>query len=126
MPVPGLSLLGLKCIRGFVSILRYINPTIIIILDILKNCDVKLCYLSNHSMVQLKLILNHFIPGLWKFNNSLLSIHGNMDFINKIIFKDKLKYAFPVYDLNYLTKTSNKIEITTDETFILETLFFHT
>ena len=31
MPVHGLSLLGLKRIRGFVSILRYINPTIIII-----------------------------------------------------------------------------------------------
>ena len=31
MPVPGLSLLGLKRIRGFVSILRSINPTIIII-----------------------------------------------------------------------------------------------
>ena len=31
MPVPGLSLHGLKRIRGFVSILRYINPTIIII-----------------------------------------------------------------------------------------------
>ena len=30
MPVPGLYLLGLKRIRGFVSILRYINPTIII------------------------------------------------------------------------------------------------
>ena len=32
MPVPGLSLLGLKRIRGFASILRYINPTIIIII----------------------------------------------------------------------------------------------
>ena len=31
MQVPGLSLLGPKRIRGFVSILRYINPTIIII-----------------------------------------------------------------------------------------------
>ena len=30
MPVPGLSLLGHKRVRGFVSILRYINPTIII------------------------------------------------------------------------------------------------
>ena len=29
MPVLGLSLLGLKHIRGFVSILRSINPTII-------------------------------------------------------------------------------------------------
>ena len=34
MPVPGLSLLGLKRIRGFASILRYINPTIIIIIII--------------------------------------------------------------------------------------------
>ena len=34
MPVPGLSLLGLKRIRGFVSILRYINPTIIIIIKV--------------------------------------------------------------------------------------------
>ena len=32
MPVTGLSLLGPKRIRGFVSILRYINPTIIIII----------------------------------------------------------------------------------------------
>ena len=32
MPVPELSLLGLKRIRGFVSILHYINPTIIIII----------------------------------------------------------------------------------------------
>ena len=32
MPVPGLSLLGLKRIRGFVSILHNINPTIIIII----------------------------------------------------------------------------------------------
>ena len=48
MPVPGLSLLGSKRIRGFVSILRYINPTIIIIkvnvLDVLRN--VKLVYLG--------------------------------------------------------------------------------
>ena len=33
MPVPGLSLLGLKRIRGFVSILHYLNPTIIIIIN---------------------------------------------------------------------------------------------
>ena len=34
MPVRGLSLLDLKRIRGFVSILRYINPTIIIIISL--------------------------------------------------------------------------------------------
>ena len=36
MPVPGLSLLGPERIRGLISILRYINPTIIII--IIKIC----------------------------------------------------------------------------------------
>ena len=34
MPVPGLSLLGLKCIRGFVSILCSINPTITIMEEV--------------------------------------------------------------------------------------------
>ena len=42
MPVPGLSLLGLNRIRGFVSILRYINPTIFIIklssIELLSQC----------------------------------------------------------------------------------------
>ena len=36
MSVPGLSLLGLKHIRGFISILRSINPTFIIIIMALK------------------------------------------------------------------------------------------
>ena len=39
MPVAGLSLLGLKRIRGFVSILRYINPTIIIIIISVKGIN---------------------------------------------------------------------------------------
>ena len=39
MPVPGLSLLGPKRVRGFVSILRYVNPTIIII--IIKYCKTR-------------------------------------------------------------------------------------
>ena len=43
MPVPGLSLLGLKRIRGLVSILRYINPTIIII--IIKMTPGYLCHI---------------------------------------------------------------------------------
>ena len=45
MPVPGLSLLGLKRIRGFVSILRYINPTIIIIICF------GLCQLLQYSII---------------------------------------------------------------------------
>ena len=41
MPVSGLSLLGHKRIRGLVSILRYINSTIIIIIIISSNDYIK-------------------------------------------------------------------------------------
>ena len=49
MSVLGLSLLGLKRIRGFVSILRSINPTIIIIIAIITNqagCSAEVLYLT--------------------------------------------------------------------------------
>ena len=49
MPVPALSLLGLKRIRGFVSILRYINPTIIIIIII---NPIELKHKLNYSFIE--------------------------------------------------------------------------
>ena len=56
MPVPGLSLLGLKRIRGFVSILRYINPTIIIIIKCImkKPCMGIICLYD-----EIQFILDH-------------------------------------------------------------------
>ena len=82
------------------------------ILDIVKTCDVKLSYRSNHSMIKLELILNSFISGkgIWKFNNSLLSSPDYLDLINKVINEEKLKYALPVYDLSYLKNTNIKFE----------------
>ena len=66
------------------------------ILDIVKSCDVKLSYRSDHSMVELELILNRFISGkgIWKFNNSLLFIETYVELVNKIINEEKLKYAY--------------------------------
>ena len=91
------------------------------ILDIVKTCDVKLSYRSNHSMIELEIILNHFISGkgIWKFNNSLLSSLDYLDVINKAIDEEKLKYALPVYDLSYLKNTNNKFEKSiADDTFL--------
>ena len=59
MPVPGLSLLGLKHIRGFASILCYINPTIIIIMLGL----LKALYRSLYMLLQLYKIVCHPV---WK------------------------------------------------------------
>ena len=49
-----------------------------------------------------------------------------MDLINKIIIEEKLKYVIHVYDLNYLTNTHNKIEMTIDDDSFLEALFLRT
>ena len=95
------------------------------ILDIVKGCDVKLSYRSDHSMIELELILNHFVKGkgIWKFNNSLLSVKDYLELVNKIIHEEKIKYALPVYDLNYITSTNNKIEMTIEDDAFLEALF---
>ena len=71
MPVPGLSLLGLKRIRGFVSILRYINPTIIII--IIKRrvgCSLKRAHCKRYLVLTRKQVA-HNLPG------TKLGLHGS-------------------------------------------------
>ena len=70
MPVPGLSLLGLKRIRGFVSILRYINPTIIIIISPDKSWG----YTGFMSVV---------LPSLY----FLTCVHDNSKTLSRILFK---------------------------------------
>ena len=62
MPVPGLSLLGLKRIRGFVSILRYINPTIIIIIITcgVTNTSVQLMKSESYCLTRMLAIINIF------------------------------------------------------------------
>ena len=46
-----------------------------------------------------------------------------MELVNKIINEEKLKYAVPVYNLNYITSTSDKIEMTIEDDAFLEALF---
>ena len=95
MPVPGLSLLGLKRIRGFVSILRYINPTIIIMsqsqMCLCQGCKGRIltdklyiskCMLSFTSYLQWKKMVKGS-SGFGIVRQLIISIHRFIEFKNK-------------------------------------------
>ena len=94
------------------------------ILDITNNCEIRISYRSDHSVIELDLMLNQFSrgKGLWKFNNSLLECPDYLNLINSIIEEEKLKYAVPVYDLNYLENNCAKFEMTIGHDLFLQTL----
>ena len=56
------------------------------ILDIVKKCDININYRSDHSTIELQLLLNNFIrgKGFWKFNNSLLENPNYLNLVNNI------------------------------------------
>ena len=94
------------------------------ILDITNNCEIRISYRSDHSVIELDLMLNQFSrgKGLWKFNNSLLECPDYLNLINNVIEEEKLKYAVPVYDLSYLENNCAKFEMTIGHDLFLETL----
>ena len=49
--------------------------------DLIKECDIKEWYRSDHSIITLDILLNKFSEGkeIWKFNNSLLM---NQEYLN--------------------------------------------
>ena len=53
------------------------------ILDIINKCKIRLSYRSDHSIIELEILLNKFNhgKGVWKFNNSLLE---NTKYLNPI------------------------------------------
>ena len=57
------------------------------ILDITNNCEIRISYRSDHSVIELDLMLNQFShdKGLWKFNNSLLECPHYLNLINNVI-----------------------------------------
>ena len=72
--------------------------------DIITSCCINPSYRSDHSSIQIKILLNKFErgKGLWKFNCSLLKEQEYIDLVNSIIQEEKYKYALPVYNLRYL------------------------
>ena len=93
--------------------------------DIITDCSINPSYRSDHSSIQMKVLLNNFDRGrgLWKFNCSLLKDKCYVEMINSIIQEEKEKYAIPIYSLDYLIKVPNdSIQFTVDDGQFLELL----
>ena len=91
--------------------------------DIIETIDIKPGYRSDHSIVEMQINTNKFVQGsgIWKFNNSLLKKQDYLNLINKVITEEKLKYALPVYNLDYIR--DNNVTFSVDDDIFLETLF---
>ena len=81
--------------------------------DIIKSCDIKVGYRSDHSRVDLEILISNFTRGrgLWKFNNSLLKNKNYVMLINQVIEEETIKYAVPVYDYSFLKNCCNYDDI---------------
>ena len=93
--------------------------------DIITDCNINPSYRSDHSNIQIKVLLNKFDRGrgLWKFNCSLLKEKSYVEMINSLIQEEKEKYALPVYSLEYLSQgPKSKIQLTLDDDQFLEVL----
>ena len=94
--------------------------------NIIKSCSIKAGYRSDHSIIELEIIMNKFIrgKGLWKFNNSLLKDKEYLTLVNKIIAEEIIKYAIPVYNNEFIANYCNYgyITLTIDWDIFLELL----
>ena len=95
--------------------------------DLVKCCTIKPGYRSDHSSVHLEIRLLQFQigKGIWKLNNSLLSNMEYLDLIKKVIADEKLKYAIPVYSLNFIESTisDEHLKFIVDDDIFLELLY---
>ena len=94
------------------------------ILDIIHKCEIRLSYRSDHSIIELEILLNKFnhCKGVWKFNNRLLENTKYFNLINKIIAEEKQKYAIPLYSVEFLNENYPDIQFTIDNDVFLEML----
>ena len=142
------SVLNLISEHNLIDIYRYRNPNILrytwrkrrplkqarldfflvssSIADIITKCDIKAGYKSDHSIIEMDISLSKFtiFKGIWKFNNSLLNNQDYLDLINKTIHEEVLKYAVPVYNMEFLENYNNygDIKFTVDHDVFLELL----
>ena len=92
--------------------------------DIIDKCSINPGYHSDHSILELQISINTFKQGkgLWKFNNSLLKDENYLELVNNLIQEEKINYALPVYDLDFL-KANDNIKMSIDSDQFLEVLF---
>ena len=92
--------------------------------DLIKTCDIKPGYRSDHSIITMDIILSNFNhgKGTWKFNNSLLHNQDYLNLVNKIIQEEVLKYAVPVYSIQHIKENPDSISLILDDELFLEVL----
>ena len=95
--------------------------------DLIDSCNIKPSYRSDHSILELKIFFSQFKigRGTWKLNNSLLKNEDYLKLIKSIILEEKLKYAVPVYKLEYIENSysSKEVNFVIDDDTFLEALF---
>ena len=94
-------------------------------MDIIDSCKINPGYRSDHSFLELNLIINPFHrgPGIWKFNCELLKHSEYIDKINKTIMDFRFKYAVPVYNIEYINELNDQyLQFTIDDDILLEML----
>ena len=69
--------------------------------DLVNKTDIIPGYRSDHSILQLDILLNKFYrgKGSWKFNTNLLKDINYLKLINECIQEEIIKYAVPVYNI---------------------------
>ena len=92
-------------------------------IDIINSCNIRPGYRSDHSILEMHITINPFKrgKGIWKFNNNLLYQKDYLTMINEIISDEKVKYAVPVYSLDFI-KSSDNVQFTIEDDLFLETL----
>ena len=92
--------------------------------DLIDKCDIEAGYRSDHSIISMDMVFNNFSigKGIWKFNNSLLKNKDYLKLINEIIEDEIIKYAVPVYQIEFLKNNFNNIMFTVDNETFLEVL----
>ena len=95
-------------------------------MDYIEHCDIIPGYRSDHSIVKMHLTINKFDrgKGTWKFNCKLLENKIYIDMVNNLIKTEILKYALPVYSIEFLENHENfdSIQFKIDYHLFLETL----
>ena len=93
--------------------------------DIIDNCYIRHSYRSDHSIIELSITLNNFEKGkgVWKLNVGLLKNPDYVNLVNRIIEDEKLKYALPVYNIEYIKNTDKKLNFSIDPDKFLEMIY---
>ena len=93
--------------------------------DLIKTTKIKPGYRSDHSILELNLLINKFVrnKGRWQFNTSLLNDQTYTEIVNKTIKDEILKYLLPVYNIdNFDMLNQSEIQYTISDNLLLEAI----